>query len=674
MTKNKNHFKLLLIMILMIMIFPANTYAADAYKTYTLSIDGEEIKTQTAYEAVGILSNDQMIKPENVFIDQTNNIYVADSGSKEIIIFDQFGKFIKTIGKGILEKPVGISVDKDQKLFVADVAKETVYCFSLDGKLLAEYGKPDSPLFGKGQPFKPLKLSVDGRGNMYIIGEGAANGIIQLNKDGEFLGYFGANRASTSLFQTFKNYVMSKSGQRKGFMNVPIASTGIDIDQRGIVYTVTNGLESEAIKKLNVAGTNMLQNGVYSSNSAIDIVVGNQGNFYVLSSNGYVYEYDSTGNLLFKFGSKESNAQRQGIFKQPSSIGVDKKGNLYIADAEQGIIHIFEPTEFTNKLHEGLAYFEEGLYVKSQKYWQEVLQLNSSFSLAHIAMGQAYYKQQEYNHSLNEFELANNREGYSQSFWEIRHNLLEKHTGKALSFIILVIFIYYLVRYINRKKDYFHGIREKVNRFKNIKLVSELLLIFKLFRHPIDTFYEIKKLKKASFLSATIFYVLFFIEYLISLNFTGFIFNSELLERFSLFLIISIFFGALGLFVIMNYLISTINDGEGSFKNVYIGTIYSLAPYLVFSIPVTLLSRVITINESFLFTFSTQLMVGWSLLILFIMIKEIHNFTIGETIKNILLTLFSCVITVVVLFVLYILLNQVIDFVYSVIQEVMVRV
>ncbi|PGS48756.1 YIP1 family protein [Bacillus sp. AFS041924] len=674
MNKYKNHFKLLLIMITMIMMFPANTYAADAYKTYTISIDGEEIKTQTAYEAVGILSNDQMIKPENIFIDQNDNIYVADSGSKEIIIFDQFGKLIRTIGKGILEKPVGISVGVGNKLYVADVVKEKVYSFSSDGKLLAEYGKPDSPLFGKGQPFKPLKLSVDVRGNMYIIGEGAANGIIQLNKDGEFLGYFGANRALTSFYQTFKNYVMSKTGVRKGFMNVPIASTGIDIDSRGIVYTVTNGLDSGAIKKLNVAGTNMLSDGVYASNTAIDIVVGNQGNFYVLSSDGYVYEYDSTGNLLFKFGSKESNAQRQGIFKQPSGIGVDTEGDLYVADAEQGIIQIFEPTEFTNKLHQGLSYFEEGLYVKSQNYWQDVLQLNSSFSLAHIAMGQAYYKQQEYNEALNEFKLAKNKEGYSQSFWEIRHNLMEKYTAKVLTFFILGIFVYYIVRYLNRKKDYFKGIKVTFKRFKNIKLVSELLLLFKLFRHPIDTFYEIKKLKKASVLSATIFYLLFFIEYLISLNFTGFIFNSELLERFSLFLIISIFFGALTLFVIMNYLISTINDGEGSFKNVYIGTIYSLAPYLVLSIPVTLLSRIITINESFLFTFTTQIMIGWSLLILFIMIKEIHNFTIRETIKNILLTLFSCVITIVVLFVLYILLNQVIDFVYSVIQEVMVRV
>lgn len=674
MIKCTESLKLFLMLLILMIMFPTNIFATDAYKTYTISIDGQEIETQTAYEASTILTNDNLQRPENVYIADNNYMYVADSGSKEIVVFDESGKKTNSLGKGILEKPTGVTIGPDNQIFVADSAKERVYIFSKTGELISEYGKPDSPLFGKKQPYKPLKLNVDRKGNIYIVGEGASNGIIQLNKAGEFSGYFGANTAESSVFQTFKNLILARTGIKKGFSNVPIAPTGIDMDKKGIVYTVTNGLTVEAIKKLNVAGSNMLIHNVYAANTAIDIVAGPFGNFYVLDANGYVYEYDSAGNLLFRFGSKDQNVQRLGVFKQPAAIEVASNGNLYIADAEQGIIHAFKPTEFTNKLHEGLEKFEEGLYVESEQYWQQVLQMNSAFSLAHIAVGQAYYKQQEYKQALQEFKLANDIEGYSQAFWEIRHELLGIYIADILFVVLLVCLGLYLLIYLDKKFDFLLGIKKLVKHYAKRKPISELLLLFKLFRHPIDSFYEIKRMKKASVLAATCLYLLLIAELIISLYYTGFLFQSNLLERYHLLLVLSIFVSALALFIMMNYLISTINDGEGSFENVYTGTIYALAPYIVFSLPITLLSRFITFNEAFLYSFSTQIMLAWSFVLLFLMIKEIHDFSIVDTMKNILLTLFGCIMAVLVLFVLYILVNQVVDFVSSVIQEVMVRV
>lgn len=290
MIKCTKSLKLFLMLLILMIMFPANIFATDAYKTYTISIDGQEIETQTAYEASTILKNDYLQRPENLYIADDNLMYVADSGSKEIVVFDESGKKTNSIGKGILEKPTGVTIGPDNQIFVADSAKERVYIFSKTGELMSEYGKPDSPLFGKKQPYKPLKLNVDRKGNIYIVGEGASNGIIQLNKAGEFIGYFGANTPEASVFQTFKNLILARTGIKKGFSNVPIAPTGIDMDKKGIVYTVTNGLTVEAIKKLNVAGSNMLLQNVYAANTAIDIVAGPFGTFYVLDANGYVYE------------------------------------------------------------------------------------------------------------------------------------------------------------------------------------------------------------------------------------------------------------------------------------------------------------------------------------------------------------------------------------------------
>lgn len=655
----------------MIVFMPLKVYAQDAYKTYTISVDSMLIETQTAYEAVGVISDQAIQKPEDLYIDEHNRMYIADSGTKQIVVLDEARRLVQVVGSGILEKPTGVAVGANGDIYVADTGKVVV--FSKDGKLLNTFGKPESPLFGKTQIFKPSKLAVDVRGNIYVIGEGASNGIIQLNKDGEFAGYFGANTAQNSFFQAFRNMVTAGSGIRSGFMNVPIAPTNIGIDARGIVYTVTNGLESQAVKKLNVAGKNMLPGSMYNPSSAIDIEVGNQGNFYVLVSEGGVIEYTSTGNTLFVFGEKSSNSQRLGVLKDPSAIAVDPQGKIYLADRTLGLIHTFEPTAFADLVHQGLSDYEEGLYVQSEEYWKQVLQLNSSFALAHIAMGEAYYKQMQYKEALDSFELANHVEGYSEAFWEIRYNWIEDHIAQILMGLIILVIAWKILKFVDKRTNCLRGIRAAWKKVKSVRLIDELLLLFRMFRHPIDTFEEITVKKRASVLSASILYFIFFIEFLLTLVLTGFIFSSQMLENTGLFLIITVFISALALFIVVNYLISTINDGEGSFKEVYIGTIYSLAPYIVFILPITLLSNVLTTNEAFIYDFSMQIIIAWSLLNLCMMIKEIHDYSVGETVKNIVLTIFGSIITVTVLIIVYILLNQVYEFIYSLVMEVSIR-
>lgn len=680
--KNKIYKYVLLLIfgVTVTIINPANSYAtSEPYKTYTQSTTGY-VETQAAYEPAGVLTHDLIVTPESVYVDWAGQIYVADSTSKVVVVFDSEGNYVQTIGEGILEKPLDVAVDSEGLIYVPDPIKEKVFVFNQNGELVREYGRPTSPLFGADQPYKPMKISVDARGNMYIVGEGAANGLIVMNQAGEFLGYFGANEASTSIFLQFKEWVFNKTGVTYGLMNVPTAPTAVDIDEKGIIYTVSSGLEEEAIKKLNIAGKNMISDEflpvpmVVPEKSLVDIAVGPIGNYYVLSSEGYVFEYDAGGNLLFAFGTKETSTQRNGLFKQPTSIDVSADGTLYVADAGQGIIHILKPTEFCQTVHEGLALFQDGKYVESQIYWEEVLQMNSSFMFAHSAMGQAYFKQQMYPEALNEFELADDEEGYSEAFWEVRNEYLEEHLAYWIVGGVVLFIVWKILKFIDKKKKIFDPIRRVKSKFVAIKLVSELLLLFRILRHPIDTFYEIKRNKRASVLSATILFVIFYLEFIGSLFLTGFIFRSDLIENYSVLLISVIFLSVIFMFIVMNYLISTISDGEGSFKTVYISTVYAMAPYIIGIIPMTLLSNLLTLNEEFIYTFGMALIFMYTLICLFLMIMETQNFSFGGTVKNVFLTIFSSLVTFVVLYVIYILSNQFLNFVYSVVQEVLARV
>lgn len=666
-----------LLCVWLLILFPAQSSASLSvpYKTETVSSEGDIIETQTAYIPVSLFgSNSEIVNPEDVYIDENNNVYVADSGTKKVTKFDENGKKLLEVGEGQLAQPTGVYVDHNQEIYVADYKNEKVFRFSQEGELIQEYGRPDSPLFGTRSPYKPQKVTVDKRGNLYIIGEGSNNGIIQIGQDGTFLGFFGVNRTQSSLMSVVQDALTTEGQKSRMFLKVPPAPTNIAIDEKGLVFTVTAGTKFEVIRKLNIAGGNILPSDISNTTNLRDITVGPLGNFFVLENNGRIYEYDSYGNLLFIFGGKDDGTNRLGLFKDPTGISVDNLGRLLVTDRERGTIQMLEPTAFAEMMHGGISLYAEGLYVESGKYWSEVLRLNSSIGLAHYAMGEAYYKQQQYEDAMESFKIVNSKYGYSDSFWEIRNIWMQEHLSKVFAVILGLFAIRASVLYVDKKKGILTKPRKRWKAIKAKTLISELLFLVNFLKKPVDSFYYVKRVRKVSLLSATILYFVLFVEYLIMKYFTGFIFRGSNADQINFaFELVTLFLPIL-LFIVSNYLVSTISDGEGRFRDIYIGTIYSLAPYLVFIIPVTVLSNVLTMNEAFLYSLSMQVMIGWSLVILFIMVKEIHAYEFFETVRNILITIFCMIIIVLVCFIIYVLMDQVVDFVTAIIQEVILRV
>ena len=161
---------------------------------------------------------------------------------------------------------------------------------------------------------------------------------------------------------------------------------------------------------------------------------------------------------------------------------------------------------------------------------------------------------------------------------------------------------------------------------------------------------------------------------ILSLYVTGFVFNPfSSVSYIPIEYEITITLGLILLWNAANYLISTISDGEGRVRDVVIGTAYSLFPYLLIALPVALISNVLTLNEIFLHDFTLNLMWVWVGIMLFIMVKEIHNYSFSETVRNVLLTLFTMGLFVLTGYILYVLFTQLFDFVSAILQEVRLR-
>ena len=121
--------------------------------------------------------------------------------------------------------------------------------------------------------------------------------------------------------------------------------------------------------------------------------------------------------------------------------------------------------------------------------------------------------------------------------------------------------------------------------------------------------------------------------------------------------------------MLCNYFVSTVTDGEGKLKYCFISFIYALAPYLIMALPVCIISNVLTFNESFLYTFLQIVMYGWSAVCVFRAVMELHDYSVGKTIKNLLLTVFAFAMVLLFFVVIRMLLAQLFGYFGAIIGE-----
>lgn len=645
------------------------TYADTAYKTVTVNKDGNYIETQTAYkpvETIEKIGNELLSAPSDMVI-RNNKLYIADTGNKRIIVSSLSGDIITVFGNEKLKKPTGVFVKNNGQIMVADCDSKAVFTFDENGNEISKITKPSEPLYGKKQDFVPVKVSADNKDNIYVVCKGNGNGVVQISeKTSEFLGYFGANNVSMSLWDRFFDAIFTDEQKSQLKQTTPASISNVAIDKKGIVYTMTDIKTDNVIRKLNMSGNDILNTNISFSNPA-DLCVGSIGNIYAVTTNGYILEYNSEGDLLFAFGGFDDGSQRIGLFSSISSIATDNSGKLYVLDDTSCQIQIFEPTEFTNNVHTALDLYSQGKYLESKKPWEKVLLMNNLFDYAHKGMAEAYYMEGNYEKAMEEFRLSNNQYSFSEAFTEYRNQKIRDNiTLVLIAFIAVIGSIFALLKIKKKKKVLAEGTKE-ITR-SNLK--NQLLFIFDMPKNPFDANYGIKRENKVSTISATILYLLFVVIYIIDKYCRGYIFSGVTTGQFYVIKDIAVVIGIMALFILCHYLVCSITEGEASLKNIYCAVIYSLMPYIILRPFVIVLTHVLTVNEIFLINILNFLIYVGCAILLVIMINQQNNYKVGETVKCIFWTLFSIIVAIAVLFILYVMAKQTVGFVSEIWNEV----
>ena len=78
-------------------------------------------------------------------------------------------------------------------------------------------------------------------------------------------------------------------------------------------------------------------------------------------------------------------------------------------------------------------------------------------------------------------------------------------------------------------------------------------------------------------------------------------------------------------------------------------------------------------NEYFIVQFAMVCVYAWVVILLFLSVKETNNYSVKETVMALLMTAFTLLIAALIIFIVYVLCSQAVDFVTTLAREVVNR-
>ena len=643
----------------------------------------------------------------DVTTDHEGNVYIADKDNNRVVILN--GRDYKV--KGIistyiddynrdrtLNGPGGVfvtnpelMVDGSSNIYICNTNDSTILVFDKDYNYVETIEQPPiAGLLEEGE-FIPTAVAVDKYGRIFVVSKSCYKGIIVLSNEGKFTGFIGAQKVTTDFMdQIWKNF-QSVDQKQSSVLQLPDPFNNLTVDDDGFVYatisfseqsdlqqqfTTSKGSAASAayspVKKLNSMGVEImkrngffdpggevLKNNVTATASDVskitDVAVGDEGTWTILDTKRQrTFTYDKNGNLLFAFGNKGEQLGNttsaaalayQPVVVSEDEYGKDYKYNMILLDktvtgTEQLVI--YHPTEYCEMIMKALESENKHKYDQTIVHWQNVLTRNNNFDLAYIGIGKALYNQGDYDGAMKMLASAYETEQYSLAFAAVRKDILSVWMIPLIIGVIVLLLLFFK----------FLGWAKKKNKATSLKVGKktfgeELVYVTHLIFHPFDGFWDLKHEKRGSVRAATTILGVTIVAFFYQAIGTGYMHNPKG-DYSTVFMQIVAVLVPVILWVIGNWCLTTLFDGEGSLKDIYIATCYSLAPLPVFVILSTILTNVLTVSEGGIIGLLVGFGYVWVGILLFFGMAVTHDYTTG---KNLIAVIGSVVAMAVIMFI-----------------------
>ncbi|MGI6264086.1 MAG: hypothetical protein ACOYJY_01305, partial [Acutalibacteraceae bacterium] len=554
---------------LLLSSFTVSASVDNAYQTYTYSSTGVSQLSPDAYSPTerfitfGEWKGEPVLlsDPQDLFVDQHQNVIVSDTGNNRVVVLDKNFKLITVIDEftaaqgesGTFSKPLGLFRDAQDRLFVCDNENRRIVVFGPDWKYLKTIGSPDPATMYDDFVFQPQAVAIDSTGRLNVICSSETMGILAMSEDSQFEGFIGAISVTPSASEIFWRLFMTEEQIAKSIKLIPAPYNNIGVDNRGFIYATSSSLSTgevygmvqsknkssnqSPVKRFTPSGEDVLvRNGYFAplgdlefpfTNTTTDTgcsllqdVAITENDVYTLmdSRHNKLFTYDGEGNLLYAFGGTSTVL---GNFTQIKAIDYQGK-NLLALDSTGASITLFTMTEYGKLIDKVITLQRQRKYTETIPIWEEIKAANSNFDLAYIGIGKSLLQQREYDKAMEYFYAADVPDQYSLAMKGARGEGLEKIA--ILIPVVLIVLIVIIVKLFGMAKAY--NAKEAVAggpHSTKSALIYGAYVIF----HPFDGFWDIKHEKRGNLRAALIILGVLLVSAVVSTPLKAYLFSSS---------------------------------------------------------------------------------------------------------------------------------------------------
>ena len=191
--------------------------------------------------------------------------------------------------------------------------------------------------------------------------------------------------------------------------------------------------------------------------------------------------------------------------------------------------------------------------------------------------------------------------------------------------------------------------------------------------HPFDGFWDLIHEKRGTLAAAHTFLLLFLIVRVLKLILTNFQFINAPIQYMNVFSEMASLLLPFLILCLANWAMTTLFEGKGRFKDIYMAMCYALVPYILIQLPMVIISNGLTFEEGSIFTIMLSVSVIWCVFLVFIGLMQVHDYGPGKTLVFLIVTVVGGLIIIFLALVFFSLLGDAVSYFISLYREVVYR-
>ena len=191
--------------------------------------------------------------------------------------------------------------------------------------------------------------------------------------------------------------------------------------------------------------------------------------------------------------------------------------------------------------------------------------------------------------------------------------------------------------------------------------------------HPFDGFWDLIHEQKGTLAAAHTFLFLFLVVRVMKLILTSFQFINAPIQHINILEQAASLALPFLVLCIANWAMTTLFEGKGRFRDIYMAMCYALVPYILIQFPMIIISNGLTFEVGSIFTVMLSLSVVWCAFLVFVGLMQVHDYGPGKTMIFIIVTIVGAMVIIFLVLTFFSLLSDAIAYFVSLYREIVYR-